>query len=361
MHLDDQDLTHIRTGALFVACSVDPLWCHEQADRALAHMTSSGARPKLVPIEQLPDDALIATIGFVNNGLPLSELRPPGDEFVQSVRILEHALERRVDGIIPLAAANVNALVPMLAGMQLDVPVVDADPQGRVFPRLHQTVFTLAGMRAGPVAVTGPIGESALLTVETPRHAERLVSALAGEFGGWAATAMYPMQASDLRQHGLHGTVSRLLRIGRVLDSAEPTEHKYDLLRRSEGITRIFRARVVDIAGLSRPSAHGEPDRPSSAILIEEDEGRIIQLEIQNELLMVLVDGVIEAAMPDIITMLHPDAASVASLEDLWVGNVLDIVVMAGAPRWYEADGLALVGPEAHQMMPSGMLNRGNR
>ena len=94
-----------------------------------------------------------------------------------------------------------------------------------------------------------------------------------------------------------------------------------DVYKRQQiaGVRKIIRARVLDVAGLSRPSPPGQPDRPSSVVLIDEDHGHIVQLEIQNELLMVLVDGVIESVMPDIITMLNPEDASVAGFEDLWV------------------------------------------
>ena len=70
-------------------------------------------------------------------------------------------------------------------------------------------------------------------------------------------------------------------------------------------------------------------------------------MEIQNELLMVMVDGAVVAVMPDIITMLRPEDASVAGLDDLWVGNTLDIVVLPGAPQWYTPAGIDLVGPDA--------------
>lgn len=358
MKLSEEDIGHIRTGALFLACSVDPLWCIEQADRALAYMRSQQTEAVLLQVDELPEEALVITLGFVNNGLPLSELRPPGGEFIHSLRLVEKAVGREAVGVIPMAGANVNALVPILTGMQLGIPIIDADPQGRVFPRLHQSVFTLAGLPAGPLAATGPTGESALLDVTNPSQAERLVRALAAEFGGWAATAMSPMTAKSLETHGLLGTVSRLLRIGKILNSEAVTEQKYEELRRHEGVTRIIRARVIDIAGLSRPNAPGQSDRPSSVVLVEESQNRIVQIEIQNELLMVLVDGVVAAVMPDIITMLHPDDASVASLEDVWVGNTLDIAILPAAKPWYSSEGLRLAGPEAQQLQLRGRWGR---
>lgn len=354
VHLSSEDILHLRSGALFLACAVNPDWSDDQAKRNLVHMATRNVEPELRPVTDFDDDALIVAVGFVNNGLSLSELRPVGDEFITSIRLIERALGRPVDGLMPLAAANVNSLVPILAGMQLGLPTVDADPMGRVFPLLYQSVFTLAGLPAGPVAVTGPTGESALVDVTEPVRAERLVRALAAEFGGWAASAIYPMTAATLARTGVMGSVSRMIRIGKILESNASTQQKHDALRRSEGVRRIIRARVSDAEELSRPAPPGQPDRPSSVVLIEEGQGRIIQVEIQNELLMVMVDGAIEAVIPDIITMLHPEDASVASLEDLWVGNTLDIVVLPAADQWYTPAGLELAGPAAHGVLLSG-------
>ncbi|KJL33883.1 DUF917 domain-containing protein [Microbacterium azadirachtae] len=359
MRLNADDVRHLRTGALFLACAADPEWCDEQQDRILARMSAGDGGPELIEVGELDGDALVAAVGFVNNGLPLSELRPAGDEFVTSVELLERELGQRIEGLFPLAAANVNSMVPLLTGMQLGRPTVDADPMGRVFPLLFQSVFTLAGLPAGPLAATGPVGESAVLRVREPRRAERLVRALAEEFGGWSATALYPMTARDLARTGVLGSVSRMVRIGRILDSALPVAEKHELLRRTEGVRRIIRARVADVAGLSRPAPAGEPDHPSSVVLIEETQGRFVQLEIQNELLMLMVDGTPEAVIPDIITMLHPEDGRVASLDDLWAGNTLDLVVLPAAAQWYTPEGRRLAAPETmHAVLPDRRRSR---
>ena len=347
MQLTVDAVNHLRSGALFLACAADHDWCQEQLDRTLAHMSAHSTAAELLQVEALPDDALVIAVGFVNSGLPLSDLRPIGDEFLTSLRLVEEALGQTADALMPLAAANINSLVPVLTGMQTGTPVVDADPMGRVFPLLHQTVFTLAGLPAGPIGAAGPAGDSALVRVDDPPRAERLVRALAGEFGGWSATALYPIRAKDVSDHGVLGSVSRMIRIGEILDSSLPIPEKHAALKREVGVKRIIRARVSDVTGLSRPSPPGQPDVPSSVVLIEESQGRIIQMEIQNELLMVMVDGSVVAVMPDIITLLRPEDASVAGLNDLWVGNTVDIAILSAAPQWYSPEGIDLVGPDA--------------
>ncbi len=354
MKLTAQHIRELHTGAIFLACAADPEWCGEQTERTLAHMRSHQENAMLVGVDELHDDDLVVTIGYVNSGLPLSELRPCGDEFVSSVRLIEQAVGQPVKGLIPLAGANINGIVPALAAMQLEIPVVDADPMGRVFPLVEQTVFALDGLPVGMIATTGATGESALVQVNRPRRAERLIRALATEFGGWSATALFPMSAKAIREHAILGSVSRMIRIGALLGSQQSVAEKQRALSSTEGVFKVIRARVSDVRGMSRPARPGQPGRPSSVVLIDEDQGRIVQIEIQNELLMVLIDGVVAAVLPDIITLLHPTLGTVASLDDLWVGNSLDIVMLRGNERWYQPDGLQLVGQVGQNVLMRG-------
>lgn len=349
--LTEQDLRHLAAGAQFLACSVDADWLEEAVQRVQSQLARGALLPELVTPGALAGDVHVVSVGFVNNGLPPSDLHPVGDEFVRSVRELEAELGVTFGGVIPLAGANINVIVAAETAMQLGVPLIDADQMGRVFSLLYQSVFTLAGLPAGPLAVTGPAGESAVVRVTSPVRAERLVRALAGEFGGWAATALYPMSAASLARHGLHGTLSRNIRIGSILLSADAVSERYHRLVTEEGVRRIIHARVTDVTGLSRPAPPGQPDRPSSVFFEELGTGRIVQLEIQNELLMLMIDGAVEAVMPDIITMVDPEGARVASFEDLWVGHRLDLFVLSAAPEWYTQEGLALAGPDAHHIM----------
>lgn len=349
--LTDADLLHLATGSQFLACSVDADWLAEAFERVRAQLELGHSLPEFVAADELDDSEHVVSVGFVNNGLPPSDLHPVGDEFVRSVRELQTELGVTFSGLIPLAGANINVIVAVETAMLLGVPVIDADQMGRVFSLLYQSVFTLAGLAAGPLAATGPTGESAVVRVTEPLRAERLVRALASEFGGWSATALYPMTVAKLRAHGLHGTLSRNIRIGSILHSPDPLDRKYRRLISEEGIRRIIHARVTDVTGLSRPAPPGQPDRPSSVIFEEVGSGRIIQLEIQNELLMLMVDGAVEAVMPDIITMVDPDGARVANFEDLWVGHRLDLMMLPAAPEWYTDTGLELAGPDAHHIL----------
>ncbi|RII42809.1 DUF917 domain-containing protein [Galactobacter valiniphilus] len=347
MRLSEADLDHLLEGALFTSCSVSHEWCEELRDTALEYMRAGAPGPELLDISAFEDTDLIATIGFVNKGQPVTELRPVGDEFVTCLELLAEAVGRPVRGIMPLAGGNANVLLAMAISVQTGLPVVDADPMGRIFPLVNQTVFTLAGLPVGPVAAAGALGESAVLQISRPERADHVLRSLADEFGGWVATASYPMDAATAATSALLGSLSQLISIGSLLRSPLPSAQKHAALRRLAGVKQVVRAEVAQAGWHAHPSLPGQVKFPSQVILNDLAQGRVVQLQVENEILMLMIDGSVRASMPDIITLMDPESGAVLSLEHLWPGNVVDVVVLPAAPAWYTPEGLALAGPEA--------------
>ncbi|RZT60902.1 hypothetical protein EV140_1427 [Microcella alkaliphila] len=343
--LSPEDVDRVALGAQFLACSIDPTTMLMYSDMTRMAMTSHTLT--LASLDDLAPDDLVVAVGLVSQGLLMAEMPPCGDEMLGCLAAVERAVGRRAAAIFPLAAANLNAIVPMLTALQAGLPVVDADPMGRVFPLISQTTLNAAGVNIGPVALMGANGERILIEVGNARRAEALVRAATEELGGWAASAMYPCTVSQLRDHGVIESVSRMITLGHILESVEPLATKYRKLSDALGTSRVARAQVAYVESSFGPSDVALPAQPSSLTLSDDGNGRIVRIEIQNEILMVLVDGAVAAAVPDIVTLIDPEKASVVSLDDVRVGDVLDVLKTPADPKWYEPEGLALVGPAA--------------
>ncbi|WP_264668866.1 DUF917 domain-containing protein [Arthrobacter sp. VKM Ac-2550] len=343
--LTSADIAHLRTGAQFLACTIDPTSTYIYAEMIQSAMVSG--QVQLVDVESLDPEDLVVATGMVTQGLFIADMPPVGDEFLSCISAIETALSRKVQAVYSLAAASINGIVPLMVGLQSGLPVVDADPMGRVFPLISQTTLHIGEVGISPIAMMGVTGERAMVEAPNPQRAETLVRSLVTELGGWAATAMYPCTAGELRMHGVRGTVTRMIRVGEILDADESVENKYRRLIELLKAVRISRARVQHIESLSRPTGLGLPAQPSSMTLIDETTGQIIRLEIQNEILLVLVDGAVAAAVPDIVTLLSPEYGTAVSLDDVGVGTVIDVIAIPAAEAWYSAPGLELAGPRA--------------
>lgn len=339
------DVGHLATGANFLACCIDPTSIYIYVD--MIRLAMEERQVQLVSVEDLDPDDLVVAVGMVTQGLFIADLPPVGDEFVGCITEMETKLGRKVRGIYSLAAANINGIVPLLVGLQSHLPVIDSDPMGRVFPLISQTTLNMGHVDISPVVMMGVTGERAVIEARDADRAETLVRGLVTELGGWSATAMYPCTVRQLHQHGVHGTISRLIRIGEILDADDSVENKYLRLVKLLNANRIARARVRNLEALTRPTDLGKPALPSSVTLVDELTGRIIRLEIQNEILLVLADGAVAAAVPDIVTLLDSMHGTVVSLNEVRLGDLIDVVRIPAAAQWYTAAGLKLAGPRA--------------
>lgn len=339
------DIDRLEIGAHFLSCSIDPTAMHSHAEMTRQAMTTRTLR--LADLSDLADDDLVVSIGFVSQGLLMAEMPPVGDEAVGCLEAISAAVGRGVAAVFPLAAANINAVAPLMAALQAGIPVADADPMGRVFPLISQTTLTAAGVGIGPIALMGATGERVTIEVSDARRAEALVRAATEELGGWAMSAMYPCTARELREHGVRGSITRMLDLGDVLGGTGATAAKLQRLSELFGTSRIGRAQVTHVENSFGESEVALPARPSSLTLRDDANGRLVRLEIQNEILLVLVDGAVVAGVPDVITLIDPERGSVVNLDDVRVGDVLDLLRTPADPRWYEPAGLALAGPAA--------------
>ena len=82
---------------------------------------------------------------------------------------------------------GLNALLPLVSGAALGLPVVDGDLMGRAFPRLPQTVLAIAGIGAGPIALVGASGETVVFDCPTTPRSSASCAPSINSFGGAAA------------------------------------------------------------------------------------------------------------------------------------------------------------------------------
>jgi DUF917 family protein len=80
---------------------------------------------------------------------------------------------------------------------------------------------------------------------------------------------------------------------------------------------------------------------------LEEDAGRLIRLELQNENLVALERGRVLASVPDLITVLDSETADAIATEVLRYGQRVTAIAFACDPVWRTERGIAVAGPRA--------------
>ncbi|MQA83138.1 MAG: DUF917 family protein [Streptosporangiales bacterium] len=336
------DIEHLVLGAQLVSSGGATIGT---VPSAWLRRTLAGAGPvRLVPVSDLSPETLCVPVGNVGSPTVLEEKLPAGEEFVHAVRGIEDRLGTPAGAVAALDVASINALTPVIAAAQLGLPLVDADGMGRMFPLIELTVWAAAGLPASPITLVNTHGDVITIDCADNQRIESLARPAIIALGGWCAAALYPMNAATLARHGIHGSFSQALRLGRTLAEAQERGSPRGAdLARELGARLLFTGAVVEV---SRPTAAGFA-RGVVVIADRTDPDRMLRLEVQNECLLALVDGRVAAAVPDVICPIEQGSCLPVGVEQLYYGQVLDVLCFAADPAWHTPEGLALAGPAA--------------
>ncbi|HEX7300815.1 MAG TPA: DUF917 domain-containing protein [Solirubrobacteraceae bacterium] len=297
----------------------------------------------VVPIEALPDEALVVPCGLIGAPSVASERIWNGDEG----RILRNEVERLrgrgVAALMPYEIAGANGILPVTWAARIGLPLLDADGMGRAFPGLRQQAMHVAGIDASPLVLTDARGNAVVVYASEVSQVERLARSAAASLGGVAAAALYCMTVRDAGGAVVHGSLSRALALGEAMRAGSAAE-RVAALCQALGGTVLIEGKVLDVERrIDAGSLKG-----SATIQSAGHAGlRHLRLELQNEFLIAVEDGVVRAVVPDLICVLASDSGEPIATEWLRYAQRVSVLAAPGPALWRSAGGLALAGPSA--------------
>lgn len=300
----------------------------------------------LIPLNELPSGSYCA-LSLVGSATAFSELLPAGDEGLRAVRTLERWMGTDIQGIVPLNGSGENPMISVATAAASGIPLVDADGCGRVLPMLEQTTFTLNNIDVGPVAVATAMKDNLILDAPAMRIEEQIRPIVAAA-GGWAIVACYPMSAEQLASAGIPGTVSTAYLGGQSsAPTLPPTSRR--LCRGTVSRLEHPKQSIAELSGAST-AVVPLPSAPVSILVRESSEPRRhVRLEAHNEIFLALADGRVIASAPDQILILNRRNLEVINVENLKVGEAVDVMVLpTGSPAWKTRRGRLLMQLSGH-------------
>jgi uncharacterized protein len=296
---------------------------------------------EVVDLDDLPADALVMPVEYI--GAPLVSLEKLGNpESGDLVRThIEQEMGQPVAALMAGEIGGSNGLVPILWAARMGLPVADADGMGRAFPEAQHTTMEIAGISPTPSVIADERGNWLTVHAQDAYWLERLNRALSVVFGGDAAQTSYPMTVAQARTGTARGTVTLASKVGTAMMTSDDP---FAALEAELSARQLVSGKIVDV------ERRVEGGWVRGAVLIEglaTDSGRLVRLEIQNENLVAIEDGVVRAMVPDIITVLDSYTATPIHTERLSYGQRVTVVGMPADPIWRTDKGLALAGPRA--------------
>lgn len=302
-----------------------------------------GPRPRdVLDLDELDGDDVIVPVGVIGSTQVFEEKLPAGGELARAVHAVQRWTGSQVDAVMGTEGGGLNALTGLLAALELDLPFVDADLMGRALPRLNQFSTAVAGRPTSPCALAEPGGQVVVIDGAGASDLERAARAVVATTGGWGVVALPPMRRDEVADACITGSLRRALTLGDAalaLPAMAPSAELESALR----TTYLAGGRVVDVT--HRPLAGGFGR--GSAVVVDAATHAVARVEMENEYLLVLVDGDVVATCPDIIGVLDRRSGAPIPVEELRRGVEVALVVLPSPEWWRRSEHLTHVGPRA--------------
>ena len=303
----------LRGGAVF-ACGGGGFADH---GRALGTAAVNAGRPELVAVEDMADDATIATAAAIGapGGSTHWEMR--GADYVRAVQLVERELGRRIEGLIIGQNGKSSTLNAWLPAALLGLKVVDAVGDVRAHPTGDMGSLGLANVPDATIqsAAGGNRAENRYIETVVRGATARISPILrtAGDMaGGFIASCRNPIPAAYVRRHAALGGISLALSLGAVILAAEAAHRSV-----VEAITGHLGGEIIGRGEVRSNSVRyvGAQAFDIGQVTIGDGDGRRTVHVMNEHMAVVGPDGLRLATYPDVITTLSPDGAPLSSNE----------------------------------------------
>ncbi|TKC92512.1 DUF917 family protein [Trinickia terrae] len=194
--------------------------------RELGTLAVTIGRPELVTMDEIPDDAWIATAAAIGAPGGLTDWEMLGVDYVKAVQLVQEALGAPIHGLIIGQNGMSSTLNGWLPSALLGTKVVDAVGDIRAHPTGDMGSLGLASSPEPMIqaAAGGNRANHAYIELVV-RGATAKVSPVLRKAsdmsGGFIASCRNPVRASYVRQHAALGGIGMALALGEAIIAAE--------------------------------------------------------------------------------------------------------------------------------------------
>src|SRR4051794_38603155 len=327
LRLTVSDLPDLARGAAFLGTGGggNPYIGRLMVERA---MQETGRELELLALDDLPDDGPVIPTVMMGAPTCIVEKLPRGLEAAASLRRLEEHLGKRAFATMPVEAGGVNSMIPLVVGLRLGLPVVDADGMGRAFPELFHETFHVFGVPGTPMVITNDHGDQTLIETHDNYMMEWLARGVTIRMGGVAYIAEYAMDGATAKRSSIAGTLGVGVKIGRALREAherhlDPFDHLIATLDETNYSPAkvIFSGKIVEVF---RRTTEGFAKGTVRIQELSDDSrqgSREMAIDFQNENLIAQVGDEVLAVVPNLICILDAETAEPITTEELRYGQ----------------------------------------
>jgi DUF917 family protein len=275
----------------------------------------NAGEPELVSMDEVPDDAWIATAAAIGAPGGSTDWQMLGVDYVNAVKLLQEALGAPIYGLIIGQNGMSSTLNAWLPGAILGTKVVDAVGDVRAHPTGDMGSL---GMANSPdvmiqTAVGGNRAKDQYIELVV-RGATAKISPIlrtaADMAGGFIASCRNPLRASYVREHAALGGISLALALGEAIIAAEPRGGSAVI----DAICSTTKGSIIFEGRVSNKSIVYTKEAFDVGTIALNNGKRGCRIHVMNEYMAVEdSDGTRMATFPDVITTLDDSGRPVSA------------------------------------------------
>jgi DUF917 family protein len=312
----------------------------------LRRLYAEGRRVQLMNPMDLDDDDRVAVVSKMGAPLVGQERLNDPAHLARAVEVMEGYVGKPFRAIMSVEIGGSNALSPFLAAAMLNRPVVNADAMGRAYPEAQMTSFAIGNLPMYPLSLVDVRDNEVIVTrAASWKWMERISRKVCTEVGSTAATCKAPRTGREVKDWGIHYTVSQAIKLGRaVIDARARHDDPVQAVIACEGGKVLFRGKVQDVA---RETTGGFLRGKTILEGIDSDKGARMELAFQNEWTVAFRDGEAVAMTPDLLCLLDSVSGGAIGTEAVRYGQRVTLVALPAPAILTSPAGIAAVGPRA--------------
>lgn len=278
--------------------------------RMLGLAAVNAGRPELVSIDELPEDAWIATAAAIGAPASTTAWQMLGVDYVNAVRLVEKELGEPIAGLIIGQNGKSSTINAWLPSAMLGTKVVDAVGDIRAHPTGDMGSIGLSNSPAPMIqsAVGGNRANNAYIELVVKGATAKVSPILrkaADMSGGFIASCRNPVRARYVKKHAALGGILIALDLGAAILAAEPKGATAVI----DAICKQTKGTIVGQGKVTRKAVTYTDEAFDIGTLHVGTGSKEFVLHVMNEYMAVESGGARVATYPDIITTLDKSGA----------------------------------------------------
>ncbi|MGA2791131.1 MAG: DUF917 domain-containing protein [Candidatus Bathyarchaeia archaeon] len=306
-------------------------------DLMASALTEPSKGVRLVSADSAPDTDMVVMVAGI--GSPVAFLKKGFD--VEAVYAFD-AMERlymmagqRASFLVPGEIGGFNLVTPMYVAVKKDVPVIDADGNGRAVPELETSLWPLYGIPNSPCVLADKKGNVVVLYTRDPLDSatcELVARYVATAFENTCAFATWTMNVKSLREVSVLNSVTRCENIGKAINGAVSAgkDPVNAAIEASSGY-ELIRGIITDI---TTKTVTGFDFGTTAIEGTDKYKGKKMKIDFKNEnMLAWKEEGEAAAMVPDLICLMTTKGEPLTNA-DTKTGMEIAVIGIPAPEKW---------------------------